>query len=478
MTSLGLRLPPFVRAFCVLGVAVFAASMLGLASRHAFSVSFWPANAVLVGCAIRDRRLFTAAGWAGALVGFMAADLLFGRSWSLAAFFAGANLIGALTATAVLYRFAGAHLSLHQAHSVPYLVACLLPGCLVAGLGGALLVAVEFGGSAAQALLTWPASELVNYLVVLPAMLTLCHGPEGRAPANRSGTAWPALLLAASCAAAVYFDGPGSIMFPMPALLLCALVYPMPVTAVLTMAMGTGSLVVLGLGMVDIGQNMAVPAMVVSVRVAVAFLVLVPLTISSVMAVHDDLLARLRQVADHDGLTGLLNRRTFEAQLQERFDTGAADGARWLLLSIDIDHFKAINDTHGHLAGDAVLQAFAAVARGCCGDQDLVGRLGGEEFAVLARVSGPAEAQDAADRLSRAFAAHTSWWNDAPIRATVSIGAAYLEVPVPSHADLSRRLDEALYRAKRSGRNRIEWIAEAQTGASMIGGRSRLGLAA
>ena len=478
MTSLGLRLPPPVRAFGVLGIAVFAASMLGLASRHAFSVSFWPATAVLVGCAIRDRRLFTAAGWAGALVGFMAADLLFGRSWSLAAFFAGANLIGALTATAVLYRFAGAHLSLRQAHSMPYLVACLLPGCLVAGLGGALLVTVEFGGSPAQALLTWPASELVNYLVVLPAMLTLCRGPEGRARANRPETPWPALLLTASCAAAVYFDGPGSIMFPMPALLLCALVYPMPVTAVLTMAMGTGSLVVLGLGIVDIGQNMAVPAMVVSVRIAVAFLVLVPLTISSVMAVHDDLLARLREAADHDGLTGLLNRRTFEAQLQERFDTGAPNGARWVLLSIDIDHFKAINDTHGHLAGDAVLRAFAAVARGCCADQDLVGRLGGEEFAVLARVSGQAEGRALAERLSHAFAAHISWWNDAPIRATVSMGAAYLDARAPQPADLSRRLDEALYRAKRSGRNRIEWIVEGAASASGTGGRPCLGLAA
>lgn len=455
------------RALVTLGTVVFVASVLGLASAHAFSVSFWPANAVLVGSLLRDRRLNCRAGWTGAFIGFVAADLMFGRTLSLATFFASVNLIGSMTAVAVLGRLGEADLALRRAHSVPRLVACLIPGCFAAALGGALLVSVEFGGSPVQALLTWPASELVNYLVVLPAMLTFRSGEvlakdaAGREP-GRTDThlsPWPVLLLTLSCLAAVYFDGPGSIMFPMPALLLCALTYPVPLMALLTFMLGTGTLTALGLGIVDIGQNMSVPSMVVSVRIAVAFLVLVPLTIGSVMAVRDDLLDQLRHAAEHDGLTGLLNRRTFEQRLRAHVAAPKGSGRGQVILWLDIDHFKAVNDRHGHLAGDAVLKAFAAIARDCCRENDLIGRIGGEEFALLANVSGADEAFALADRLRQSFAAERTHWDGAAIRATVSIGAAFLDHPSPDVSDLTRRLDEALYRAKNTGRDRVEWTS-------------------
>lgn len=450
------------RAFLVLATVVFGASVLGLASAHAFSVSFWPANAVLVGCMLRNRRLIGGAGWFGAFAGFITADLLFGRTLWLSAAFAGTNLFGTMVTTAALARLDEADLGLRRAHAVPYLGASLLPGCIAAGLGGALLVVFAFGGSATQALLTWPASELVNYLVVLPAILTIGRGSglvrQADGPGQRRPAAWPMLLLILSCAAAVWFDGPGSIMFPMPALLLCALAYSLPVTALLTMALGTGSLVVLGLGIMDIGQDMAVPATVVSIRVAIAFLVLVPLTISSVMVVRDDLLHLLQHAAEHDGLTGLLNRRTFEQRMQALSRSGPQSEGGWMILWIDIDRFKSINDGFGHLAGDAVLQTFTAVARRCCGQHDLIGRIGGEEFGILASVPGPSAATALADRLRRAFAAQPTAWKGTPIRATISIGAAYLDAPPSPDTDLGPRLDEALYRAKHQGRDRVEWV--------------------
>lgn len=450
-----------MRSFLFLGAIVFAASVLGLASSHAFSVSFWPANAVLVGCAIRDRRLGCGFGWVGAFIGFVAADLLFGRTLSLAVFFAGANLIGALTATMVLRRLPADDLALRREHSVPRILACLIPACVAAALAGALLVKVQFGGSALQTLLTWPASELVNYLVVLPAMLTFRRAePRSRTTpraATRPGP-WPILLLALSCAATVHFDGPGSIMFPLPALLLCALAYPVPVVALLTLALGAGALITLGLGIVDMGQDMAVPAMVVSVRIAVAFLVLVPLTIASVMAVRDDLLGQLKHAAEHDGLTGLLNRRTFEQRMVARLAAPIVPGSGHVLLWLDIDHFKAVNDSYGHPAGDAVLQAFAAIARDCCHTGDLIGRIGGEEFAILARVAGPREAHSIAECLRRSFASFPTRWNGVAIRATVSVGAAFID-RAPDMDDLGAHLDKALYRAKRRGRDRIEWVA-------------------
>jgi diguanylate cyclase (GGDEF)-like protein len=456
-----------VRAALVLGLAAFAAALLGLTTAHAFSVSFWPANAILVGLALRDRGLIRVSGGLGAVTGFLAADTLFGRTLSLSAWFAAANLIGAMTATACLLQLDERDLCLRRVHSMLRILVRLLPACLAAGLCGALLVLVEFHGSAAQALMTWPASELVNYLVVLPAMLTAFRSASRQQP--KGGTAWfdmrhlgPALFLIGSCAAAVAFDGPGSIMFPLPALLLCALTYSVPATALLTLVLGTGALTGIGLGVLHIGQDMAVPRMVVSIRIAVAFLVLIPLTIASVVAVRDELLDQLRQAADHDGLTGLLNRRAFEQRMRAQLRAARLPGRSLVILWLDIDHFKAINDRHGHLAGDAVLQAFASTAQACCRQGDLVGRMGGEEFALVVEVTGATGAAAVAERLRKAFAEQTVRWNHEPIRATVSIGACHLIRPERANSDLVKRLDEALYRAKHKGRDRIEWLAEVE----------------
>ncbi|WP_336969915.1 GGDEF domain-containing protein [Sphingobium aromaticiconvertens] len=374
-------------------------------------------------------------------------------------------MVGSFTATHLLLGLDRRDLGLRRVHSVLRILACLLPACIAAALCGALLVKIEFHGSAIQTLMTWPASELVNYLIILPAILTVRprwhrRTVEGTTARSDRRTIGPALLLAISCVAAVFFDGPGSIIFPLPGLLLCALIYPIQMTALLTMILGTGWLTMLGLGVIDIGQDMAIPQMVVSVRIAVAFLVLAPLTISSAMAVRDDLLDQLREAADHDGLTGLLNRRAFEQRMRDRLSMPPRPGKSFVILWLDIDLFKSINDRHGHLAGDAVLQAFAATARACCREGDLIGRLGGEEFALVAEVSSQKGAEGVADRLREAFAAQTVHWDGVPVRATVSIGACHVERARRDVPNIFRQLDEALYRAKRKGRNRIEWLLE------------------
>jgi len=452
-----------MKPLVVLALVVFVASSFGLASKHAFSVSFWPANGLLAGLIVRRPELDRLSGWVGVAIGFIATDVLFGRSLSLAACFAGANILGALTATTLLLRLDGRDLQLRRVHSVVRILGCLLPASLAGAMGGALLVRLQFGGSAAQTLLTWSASDLVNYLIIVPAMLSLCTQPGDHvsqsAGVARTGrrSMWPAGALAASCIAAVVFDGPGSIMFPMPALMLCALTYRTSTTAIITALLGAGWLNAVGLGLVDIGQNMSVPAMVISIRLAIASLVLVPLTISGAMAVREDLLNKLRIAADHDGLTGLLNRRAFEQRMEDRLRVAPAHRPGYALLWLDVDHFKSINDEHGHLAGDLVLQGFATIARASCARGDLVGRMGGEEFALLIAIDDASAAAVAAERLLNAFAEHGTVWNGTTIRATVSIGACHL-IHVPEDLrQLFLLLDEALYRAKRQGRNRIVW---------------------
>ncbi|MEH3040433.1 MAG: diguanylate cyclase [Sphingomonas paucimobilis] len=451
-----------VRAFLLVCAMVGGAAAIGLITRHAFSVAFWPANAILVGAMLRAPQLYRPAGWGGAAAGFVLADLIFGQSPELGGWFAVANVSGTFVAVLVLRRLAPRDLRLRRVHSVMRISVGLLPGSFVAAMVGAVMVVVQFHGSATQTVMTWTASEIANYLIFLPAMLTV-RPPwqrERRAmPAPAAKPLWPLLLLAVSCTLAVTFDGPGSIMFPMPALLLCAMTYSVSTAALVTMALGSGCMITIGLGMVDIGQDLSIPRMVVSIRIAVAFLALVPLTISSAMAVRDDLMAQLQQAADQDGLTGLLNRRAFEHRLHQRLaePPHPAEGGL-ALLWLDLDHFKAINDRHGHPAGDAVLHAVAETLAGCCRADDLSARLGGEEFALAIASPDAAVTTALAERLRTAIAALSVEWHGSAIRATASIGAYHLDRwPVDGPA-LLHGLDEAMYRAKHAGRNRIEWV--------------------
>jgi diguanylate cyclase (GGDEF)-like protein len=158
-----------------------------------------------------------------------------------------------------------------------------------------------------------------------------------------------------------------------------------------------------------------------------------------------------------DPLTGLANRRHFRGALERMVDAVARSGESVLLLVLDIDHFKAINDTHGHLAGDRMLQAIAASLARCVRPLDTVARVGGEEFAVLLPNCRPLFGQAVAERIRVSIAALSVAVSPIlTIQATVSIGGAYAPEWVRSTADLwSERADQQLYRAKSGGRNRV-----------------------
>jgi diguanylate cyclase (GGDEF)-like protein len=124
---------------------------------------------------------------------------------------------------------------------------------------------------------------------------------------------------------------------------------------------------------------------------------------------------------------------------------------------MDIDYFKKVNDTYGHDGGDQVLTSFAAVVQTCLRSGDLLGRLGGEEFAVLLPGCAAPDAQAIAQRICDAFAAHTVTLDDGrQLRNTVSIGACCAPRIENDIAAMLSAADAALYRAKESGRNRVE----------------------
>lgn len=136
-------------------------------------------------------------------------------------------------------------------------------------------------------------------------------------------------------------------------------------------------------------------------------------------------------------------------------------------LMLDIDHFKKVNDVHGHAAGDRVLADFSQVVSRCLRDTDLLGRLGGEEFAVLLPDGSAQVAQAVAQRICDACAAHTTTLEDGTsLVSTVSIGVTHApHVPTTLDAFLLAA-DAALYRAKQSGRNRVVLGGEPSSAAS------------
>ncbi|MFC0268852.1 GGDEF domain-containing protein [Kushneria aurantia] len=162
----------------------------------------------------------------------------------------------------------------------------------------------------------------------------------------------------------------------------------------------------------------------------------------------------LRQQAETDPLTGLANRRGAQHVLR-RLDRDRAAGAVASVLIGDIDHFKAVNDTLGHDAGDQVIQAFAARIRSVLRQQDIAVRWGGEEFLVLLPRTDLAEALQVAQRLREQIAASPFPAGGQTVAITTSVGVAEARNDARSLQSVISSADDALYRAKREGRNRV-----------------------
>ena len=167
-------------------------------------------------------------------------------------------------------------------------------------------------------------------------------------------------------------------------------------------------------------------------------------------------LERIRQLATHDDLTGLLNRRAMLDRMQLEQRRSLRSGSPLLIAQLDIDHFKAVNDTHGHAAGDLVLQSFADTVRRNVRDTDVLARWGGEEFVLLLCDTPAADAVTLMERLRQAVQAMQVPvpQSGGPITVTVSIGLAR-HTPADPLAGTLERADQALYAAKAGGRNRV-----------------------
>ncbi|TSE23458.1 Response regulator PleD [Tepidimonas sediminis] len=186
-----------------------------------------------------------------------------------------------------------------------------------------------------------------------------------------------------------------------------------------------------------------------------------PPTAQEVQAIIDGLCL----LSQRDALTGLPNRRAFEARARQELDRASRAGETPLLLLVDLDHFKMVNDRHGHAAGDAVLRTVAQALQRSVRPMDTVARLGGEEFAVLLPHVSPPRAAALAERVRAAVAAEPVTLPDGRLLpVTASVGGALAPPWVRTNLEhWLERADRQLYAAKAGGRNRVSLEGVAHT---------------
>lgn len=163
----------------------------------------------------------------------------------------------------------------------------------------------------------------------------------------------------------------------------------------------------------------------------------------------------LRQLAEIDSLTSIFNRRAFFTLLNKALHQSQRTGMGLAVLVVDLDHFKSINDTYGHQGGDEVLRHFVQTATQCLRQQDVMGRLGGEEFAIFLPGVDAKGAQVVAERLRAAVASRPAALQQGSHALTISLGLT-LCVPGDTPDTALHRADQAMYQAKERGRNRVE----------------------
>jgi diguanylate cyclase (GGDEF)-like protein len=349
----------------------------------------------------------------------------------------------------------------------------------VAAAGGAAVVGVIV---APQTLATgwfsglglWFANEFTNYMLILPLWILLLrpaiarHHMQLRLVRDAvSDLVAPVIALLLSVAASGLIGGPGAIAFPVPALIWCCLMFSPWVIAILNFLVGIFFLVASTAGWLMLGTTDVDSWEIISLRFGVALLALGPLTLSEIERDRRYAIDNLKELATQDSLTSVMNRRAFDHAADEIIERVRRTRKPLTVLMIDVDHFKLLNDTHGHLAGDLVLSRLANIVSMSMPANAVVGRVGGEEFAAIVPYLERAQAHELAEGVRSRIEAEAAYGSTHhTFGATVSIGVSWGSPGKDAtFQELMESADRALYEAKRFGRNQVV-LATAPEGGS------------
>jgi len=335
-----------------------------------------------------------------------------------------------------------------------------LAGCLLIAAGGSLLVAKAFFGDV-----------LLNHLGMLTVMTGLACYWQGARIFARQTSQWPLALLAVALAASllplagpsyglhnlVYTAGQASMLV----LTLTTIARhdrrgigaQIAISSIAALLASYATLFGLNLARVTGMLPEAHYSFLAPWALAVIVLMVGTISLGFSLMTTDSLRARLARIATHDELTGLFNRRGLRERAQQLETAARRQRQDVIVMMIDLDDFKAINDRHGHAAGDQCIAHVAAVARQCLGTSDVLARFGGDEFCVLLSTASLAEAASLASRISRAVAASPASYKHLVIPLSASIGVSRW-TPGQSGAlfDSLSQADKAMYGAKVSGK--------------------------
>ncbi|MEM6051204.1 diguanylate cyclase [Erwinia sp. P7711] len=444
----------FLLALCL------AALGLQCRSYHALSL-FWPCNALLLGLLIRFPRFDTLSSLPAIYFGMVCADLLYGTPFEVSLGLDAANMVFIVTGRAVL-------LSPLLSRSYPRRLQALIRVFPASITAAAVCAAVGsftsqryFHDDLLKGWISWFCEQVSTSILLLPLVITFLRRDElTQFMADlRESSLMPLLSLLFSTVAGIYVGGGGSLIFPLPALMWCAVSYPIFLTCLLTLFTGIAEITLVASNVLNIqgSDDFFRIDSLASARLGVAAMTISPLIVALSSTANKKLVARITQRADYDFLTGALTRSGLSSRLTtlatRRNKQNSFYGAAFV---IDIDRFKSINDNYGHAAGDFVLAKTVECIRQSLQQTALISRMGGEEFLVLIEGISQPRAYLLADRLRQSIERNAIVLNNINLSVTVSIGISTLNITDPSSLDESiKHADEQLYIAKSSGRNRV-----------------------
>lgn len=445
-------------------IIIFLCCTLGILTRPlSFLASFWPANSIFLGLLIRYPTLRNRYALTGGILGYLVSDSIFGSSLPEILVLTLANLCYIAVTFGLYHRFIRKLQGSYQGYFYLFLFSFCAIGSFAGALFASLFVPmvspvfmhgnfwIELGG--------WFTAEMQNALLLLPILISLPFRNELKhffqTPIEFQHLL-PVMSVTAALVFCFYDNGPGSVLYPIAVLIWCALTYRHFSVTIITSISASLLLYHLTHNYIALYPQEYLENSI-SIRLGMIMMVIAPLTVSNINSIRSRLIEDLEYIASHDELTLSLTRRYFYQTARTLFTKILGNSTPSALLMLDIDHFKSVNDNYGHFIGDQAIKLCAHTIKSCLRPNDILGRLGGEEFAILLPQIGAHETFLLAECIRKKVSEHPIYLsNNHPIYIHVSIGISFFQ---PNHtASLEQMLkeaDQALYRAKQHGRNTI-----------------------